>query len=166
MPESSQLKIRDILDPRRIQLAVTGDSKREILAALVAPLATTHRNIDTGVLTATLLEREETSTTAIADGIAIPHGRHSVGDQVVCCFGRSVDGVDFASVDGSPTHLFFVLVSPESQPSLHLRWLAHLAVMLREPTLRDGLLAAKRPEDVLESLEAAEAAQGQGTPVL
>jgi mannitol/fructose-specific phosphotransferase system IIA component (Ntr-type) len=166
MPEPSQLRIREILDPRRIRLDVQRGSKRDILTALVAPLSATHRSIDPEALIRSLLEREETSTTAIADGIAIPHGRHSVGDQVVCCFGRSDEGVDFASVDGSPTHLFFVLISPESQPSLHLRWLAHLAVLLRDVHLRDSLRSALTAEGVLESLEKAETAQAQGNPVL
>jgi len=164
MPDDSTLRIRDILDPRRVQLHVTGAGKREILASLVAPIAVTHPSIDPGALVDTLLEREQTSSTAIADGIAIPHGRHSVGDKVVCAFGRNRDGVDFDSIDGTPTRIFFVLVSPESRPTLHLRWLAHLAVLLRNSEFRETLLSADSPEAVLAAIEHAEQAQAQGTP--
>lgn len=163
MPDDSTLRIRDILDPKRVQLHVAGHSKREILTALVAPIAATHPSIDSRALVETLLEREQTSSTAIADGIAIPHGRHSVGDKVVCAFGRCRDGLEFDSIDGSPTRIFFVLVSPESRPTLHLRWLAHLAVLLRNPEFRETLLSADSPEAVIAAIEHAEQAQAQGT---
>ena len=94
-----------------------------------------------------------TSTTAIADGIAIPHARLDTGDRVLCGFGRSSKGLDFQSVDGNPTQIFFVLVSPESHPSAHLRWLAHLAMMLKNPDFRRALIEAKTPEDVLSVIE-------------
>lgn len=162
MPDDSTLRIRDILDPRRVQLHVAGSNKREILANLVAPIAETHPGIDSTALVETLLEREQTSSTAIADGIAIPHGRHAIGDKVVCAFGRNRDGVEFDSIDGLPTQIFFVLVSPESRPTLHLRWLAHLAVLLRNSEFRAALLNADSPETVFSAIESAEQAQAQG----
>jgi PTS system nitrogen regulatory IIA component len=163
MPDDSTLRIRDILDPGRVQLHVTGSNKREILRSLVESIATTHPRIDIDALVETLLDREQTSSTAIADGIAIPHGRHSVGDKVVCAFGRNREGLDFDSIDGSPTHIFFVLVSPETRPTLHLRWLAHLAVLLRNPEFRDALLLADSPEAVFAAIDRAEQVHSQGT---
>lgn len=163
MPDSTPLNIRDVLDSKRVVLDLTGTSKREVLGSLVDALASTHRAIDKAALVDALMERETTSTTAIADGIAIPHGRHSVGEQVVCAFGRSVNGLEFNSVDGAPTRLFFLLVSPENNPTLHLRWLAHLCRLLRDPELRSALLGAETAEQVLERIEKAEQAQAQGT---
>jgi PTS system nitrogen regulatory IIA component len=162
MSDDQTLRIRDILDPGRVQLHVTGNDKREILKALVAPIAVTHPRIDVDVLVENLLDREQTSSTAIADGIAIPHGRHSVGDRVVCAFGRNRDGLDFNSIDGSPTRIFFVLVSPESRPTLHLRWLAHLAVLLRNQEFREALLSADSAEAVIAAIDQAEQSQAQG----
>ena len=163
MSDDSKLRIRDILDPGRVRLHVTGGSKREILTDLVSPIAATHPKIDVDALVETLLERERNSSTAIADGIAIPHGRHSVGDKVLCAFGRNRDGLDFDSIDGSPTRIFFVLVSPETRPTLHLRWLAHLAVLLRSAEFRETLLTADSPEAIIAAIEHAEQAQAQGT---
>jgi mannitol/fructose-specific phosphotransferase system IIA component (Ntr-type) len=105
------------------------------------------------------VRREETSTTAIADGIAIPHGKLDIGEEVICGFGRSRAGLEFDSIDGKPTHLFFLLVSPESHPSLHLRWLAHLAVTLRDPQFRRALVVADTIEDVLAAFDREEDAQ-------
>jgi PTS system nitrogen regulatory IIA component len=162
MPDSSSLRIRDVLDPRRVVLDVDGSSKREILARLVATLELTHPTIDRDALLETLLERERTSTTAIADGIAIPHGRHGDGDTVICLFGRSAGGVNFDSIDGGPTHLFFVLVSPEMHPTLHLRWLAHFAVLLRDESFRAALMAAQSADAAIAAIEAAERAHESG----
>jgi PTS system nitrogen regulatory IIA component len=162
MPESSALRIHDVLDPRRVVLDVDGSSKREILSRLVDTLGLTHPTIDRDALLETLLERERTSTTAIADGIAIPHGRHSGGDSVICLFGRSATGVSFDSIDGGPTHLFFVLVSPEKHPTLHLRWLAHFAVLLRDESFRAALMAAQTAEAAIAAIEAAERAHESG----
>jgi PTS system nitrogen regulatory IIA component len=153
------MRIRDILDPHRILLEVTSGSKKDILTELASSVVATHRSIDMDRLVEVLLKREETSTTAIADGIAIPHGKMVLGEEVICTFGRSREGVDFKSVDGKPTHLFFLLVSPESHPSLHLRWLAHIAGLLKNPELRRALVAAETAKDVLAALGAEEAAR-------
>lgn len=150
------MRVREILDPRRVLLDVAGGNKREILEALAKPIVTTHPSIDFPTLVDVLVAREEASTTAIADGIAIPHGKITLGEEVIACFGRSRTGVDFESVDGKPTHIFFLLVSPESHPSLHLRWLAHLAVLLKKPEFRQALLTADTVQAVLESIESEE----------
>lgn len=157
------MRIREILDPRRIVLDLAGSDKREILERLSTPVSQTHPQLDHDRLVAVLIEREETSTTAIADGIAIPHGKMDIGDEVICTFGRSSEGLEFDSVDGNPTQLFFLLVSPEQFPSLHLRWLAHLAVLLKNPQFRLSLLEAQTAKDVLAVLDAEEEARTKDT---
>jgi len=152
------MRIRDILDPRNVVLELQPGSKRDVLTQLSAPIAEARASIDQRRLVDVLVKREETSTTAIADGIAIPHGKLDLGEEVICGFGRSTQGVDFQSVDGNATHLFFLLISPESHPSLHLRWLAHLAVLLKNPQFRRILLSAPTAEDVLTAVEAEEEA--------
>lgn len=151
------MRIRDILDRRHIVLDVPSGSKAEILRVLAAPIAEYNEAIDHDALVDTLVQREQTSTTAIADGIAIPHGKLDIGKEVVCGFGRSLRGVDFQSVDGNPTHLFFVLISPEKHPSLHLRWLAHLAVMLKNPDFRKALLEAASVDAIVDVIDREEA---------
>ena len=151
------MRIRDILDQRRVLLDLPGGSKREILDALAAPVSVTHGHLDPAALLDVLVRREEISTTAIADGIAIPHGKLGIGEEVICAFGLSRRGLDFKSVDGKPSQLFFLLVSPENFPTRHLQWLAHIAVLLKNPELRSNLLTASSPADVLSIIEAEEA---------
>jgi mannitol/fructose-specific phosphotransferase system IIA component (Ntr-type) len=153
------MRIREILDPQHIVLDLHGSSKRDILTALSHPIAASRRTIDHARLVDALVKREETSTTAIADGIAIPHGKLDLGEEVICGFGLSREGLEFDSIDGNPTHLFFLLISPESYPSLHLRWLAHLAVTLKDPEFRKTLVRARTAEDVLAAFDGEEDAQ-------
>jgi PTS system nitrogen regulatory IIA component len=153
------MRIREILDPRHIILDLKGTTKREILEVLSRPVAQSRKTIDHERLVDALVKREETSTTAIADGIAIPHGKLDLGEEVICGFGRSREGLEFDSIDGNPTHLFFLLISPESHPSLHLRWLAHLAVTLKDPEFRKALVRAGTTDEVLAAFDREEDAQ-------
>ena len=153
------MRIREILNPHHIVLDLQGATKREILTRLSRPIAESRKTIDHARLVDALVRREETSTTAIADGIAIPHGKLDLGEEVLCGFGRSREGLEFDSIDGNPTHLFFLLISPESYPSLHLRWLAHIAVTLKDPEFRQALLRAETHEDVLAAFDREEEAQ-------
>ncbi len=155
------MQIREILNTSRMVMDLNGSSKREVVEKLAAPIAGSRTDLEEADLVEALLKREEDSTTAIADGIAMPHGRLAVGDdleEVLAGFGVSVAGVDFASVDGKPTHIFLVLVSPDKHPSLHLRWIAHFARLLKSAELRAALVAAGTAEDALAAIEEAEQA--------
>lgn len=129
-----------------------GGTKREALAQLSAPIASRRSDIDAADLLDALVKREEASSTAIADGIAIPHAKVQHGNKVIACFGRSLGGIDFESVDGRPTQLFFVLVSPASDPSLHVQWLAHIAGLLGSRSVREALMKARTEQEVLDVL--------------
>ena len=143
------MHIAEILDAERVVLDLVGDDKESILRALSAPVVTSRPGVDHEELVSVLLEREKASSTAIADGIAIPHCKIEIGEEVVAAFGRAPEGLDFESVDGQPTRLFFLLVSPASHPSLHLRWLAHIAGLLKNADFRRDILEAESAEDVL-----------------
>ncbi|MFT4571774.1 MAG: PTS system nitrogen regulatory IIA component [Hyphomicrobiaceae bacterium] len=157
------MRIREILEDDRILLEVENGTKEEILSALAEPLSRKRHDIDHAKLASVLVEREQASSTAIADGIAIPHGRMPIGDEVLCTFGRNVCGVDFDSVDGQPTRLFFMLVSPMDGPSLHVRWLGHIAGLLKNPALRKSLVDATSRSEILEILASEEEAQGKAS---
>jgi PTS system nitrogen regulatory IIA component len=153
------LRVRDILDPRRVLLDLTRGTKREILAQLAEAVNRTHPALELAPLVDSLVSREAICTTAIADGIAIPHTKRPLGNEVICAFGRSRSGLDFEAIDGRPTHLFFLLISPEDQPGVHLRWLAHLAVLLRNEEFRRSLLDATSAAEVLDAIDAVEIAR-------
>lgn len=99
-----------------------------------------------------LLEREKLGSTGIQDGVAIPHAKIKALDHLVLLFGRSKKGIDFQSFDNKPTHLFFVLLAPEETGREHLKMLARLSRMLKEPSLREKLLQAKNADQIYQVL--------------
>src|SRR5690242_21149739 len=120
------MKITDFLTPEMVVPELKALSKPEVLKELAARLSAAHPEIPSEELTAVLAERERLGSTAIGDGIAIPHGKLPSVSKILGTFGRHAKGVDFESLDGEPTHLFFMLVAPEDSTSLHLKALARV----------------------------------------
>ena len=102
------MKITEILTPDLVLPDLQGTTKADILRELAGCLAAKFTDIDVNALAAVLAERERLGSTAIGDGIAIPHGKIRGATKIVGAFGRKVEGVDFDSLDGGLTHLFFV----------------------------------------------------------
>jgi PTS system nitrogen regulatory IIA component len=100
------------------------------------------------------MERENLGSTGIGDNVAIPHGKLPNINNLYLCFGRSLKGVNFDSMDGKPTHLFFLLMAPENSIGLHLKTLAKISRMLKNSTFRRNLMEAKDTEDIMKLLVA------------
>src|SRR6267378_2493499 len=131
------MKITDILTPELVVPNLQGQSKINVLGELASAMTAKHREISSEDLTAALAERERLGSTAIGDGIAIPHGKIRGVRQILGAFGRHPVGVDFESLDGRPTHLFFLLVAPEDSASLHLKALARVSRLFKNSAFRD-----------------------------
>jgi nitrogen PTS system EIIA component len=135
------MKILDILPTEElIAPSLTGTTKSAVLRELAEHLARQQPAVDASRLVEVLWERERLGSTAIGDGIAIPHGKLLGLQGVIGAFGRHVAGVDFDSLDGSPTHLFFLLVAPEDSVGQHLKALARVSRLLKDRTFRDKLI--------------------------
>ena len=137
------MKITDILSPDVVVADLKGTTKPDVLNELAKALAAKYTEIKLAELTAVLAERERLGSTAIGDGIAIPHGKLRGVTKIIGAFGRHQQGVDFDSLDGEPSQIFFVLVAPEDSASLHLKALARVSRLLKEASFRSRLLAAK-----------------------
>ena len=120
------MKIVDILAEPLVVAALAGRSKDEVIEELATVVAEHHPEIDRARLVAALEDRERLNSTALGEGVAIPHGKLAGVKRVVAAFGRSPGGVDFSSLDGKPTHLFFLLVAPEDSAGAHLKALARV----------------------------------------
>jgi PTS system nitrogen regulatory IIA component len=142
------MKITDILSPDMVIADLKGTTKPEVLNELAKALTSKYKEISLAELTAVLAERERLGSTAIGDGIAIPHGKLRGVTKIIGAFGRHVKGVDFDSLDGGPSQLFFVLVAPEDSASLHLKALARVSRLLKESSFRERLLAAKDADEL------------------
>ena len=142
------MKITEILTPDLVLPDLQGTTKADLLRELAGCLAAKFTDIDVNALAAVLAERERLGSTAIGDGIAIPHGKIRGATKIVGAFGRKVEGVDFDSLDGGLTHLFFVLVAPEDSTSLHLKALARVSRLLKDTAFRERLLAAPDADEI------------------
>ena len=136
------MNIADILSEDSVVSGLTGRTKAEVIDELAGVVARTHPELDKRRLVQALEDRERLNSTALGDGIAIPHGKLPNVKRVIAAFGRHRAGVDFQSIDGKPTHLFFLLVAPEDSAGAHLKALARISRLLKDESFRTRLMAA------------------------
>jgi nitrogen PTS system EIIA component len=142
------MKIVDLIKRDMVVPALKATEKRGILEELATYMAGHHPRIDRAMLAKVLVEREQLASTAIGEGVAIPHGKLAAVGEIVACLGRAPGGVEFDSMDGQPTYLFFVLVAPESSTGAHLKALARISRVFKDPEFRRRLLAAPDSESM------------------
>src|ERR1043165_1687569 len=106
------MKIVDLIKRDMVVPALKATDKKSILEELASFMSEPHTRIDRAALSRVLIERESLASTAIGEGVAIPHGKLGAVGEIVACLGRATAGVEFDSMDGQPTALFFVLVAP------------------------------------------------------
>ncbi|MFN8544170.1 MAG: PTS sugar transporter subunit IIA [Candidatus Binatia bacterium] len=136
------MKIGDILAEELVSPALAGRTKGEIIEELAALVVGRNPEIEQPRLVQALEDRERLNSTALGEGVAIPHGKLPTIDRVIAAFGRSRGGVDFHSLDGKPTHLFFLLVAPEGSAGAHLKALARISRLLKDEGFRARLMQA------------------------
>ena len=144
------MKILDILPKEAIVPELKARTKREVLEELSEALVGVKNYLKRDELVEVLMERERLGSTGIGEGVAIPHGKLKDLDQLLICFGRSTEGIDFDSMDGKPAHLFFLLVAPENSAGIHLRALAKISRLLRSVSLRQKLFNASSRDEIFE----------------
>lgn len=145
------MKIVDFVGPELIVPQLSAHEKTAVIRELADHLAAhvhASQKIDREVLAKVLLERERLASTAIGEGVAIPHGKLDAVGKLVACVGRAVEGVDFDSMDGRPTHLFFVLVAPENSTGVHLKALARISRLFKDPEFRTRLMQARDAQEI------------------
>jgi len=148
------MKIMPFLDQSRIIPELGATSKPAVLAELAAPLVPGPEGLNLAAVVEVLLERERLGSTGIGDHIAIPHGKMAGLTALKLVFGRSLKGVDFHSMDGKPSHLFFLLLAPINIAGLHLKALAKISRMLMGASFRESLMRAHQPQEILQLLAA------------
>ena len=146
------MKIMDFLSRKAITTEVKAAKKEEVVKELVELLISTgeiekrHRN----KLIDNLMARESLGSTAIGQGIAIPHAKSDCVDKLVAAFGLSKKGVDFDSLDGEPVYIFFLLVAPQDSAGPHLKALARISRLLKDKYLRDSLRSCQDEKAIIK----------------
>jgi PTS system nitrogen regulatory IIA component len=147
------MNITDILVREASILDLEATGKDDLLAELASSLSAVEPALEYEGLVGVLREREELQSTGIGEGVAIPHGKVQGLDRLVATFARSTHGVDFESIDGQPTQLFFLLVVPEQSGGQHLKALARISRFFRDASFREKLLGANDLDEIFRAIE-------------
>lgn len=136
------MRIVDFVRPELVVPELVAETKPALIEELAARLAEGVPALKREVLARALSDREKLASTAIDQGVAIPHAKIRDVSQLVALVARKPAGIDFDSMDGKPTHLFFVLVAPENSTGIHLKALARISRLFRDPSFRQRLMEA------------------------
>jgi len=141
------MKLLDVLHRDAIVADLVSKDKKGTIEELAGPVARV-AGISREACVRILLDRERLGSTGIGEGIGIPHGKMSDLDSLVLGFGLSREGVDFESMDGRPTHIFFLLITPEKSTGLHLKVLARISKILKNKAFKESLLTASDQDEI------------------
>lgn len=151
------MKVMDILVRDSVILDLAARNKEDVLAEMARALVAAEPGLDAEQLHRVLMERESLQSTGIGESVAIPHGKLPGLDHLVASFARSREGVEFDSIDGQPTRLFFLLVVPEhAGGQQHLKALARISRFLRDDDFRARLEAAESTDEVFSAISDAD----------
>ena len=146
------MRIVELIQRDMIIARLASTDKSEVIRELAGHLAKHHGAIDHSRLIKVLTDREALASTAIGEGVAIPHGKLPDMERIVTCLGRAPDGVDFDSMDGKPTHIFIVMVAPENSTGAHLKALARISRVFRDSDFLQRLLEAPNADEMFAAL--------------
>ena len=146
------MKILDVLQKEAILDDLKSQTKKGILEELVVPLAHTTGK-DHKDLVWVLMDLERLGSTGIGGGIGIPHGKIKDLESLVLGFGLSRKGVDFEAIDSKPTHIFFILITPENSTGLHLKLLARISRILKNDQFKDRLQNAADRDEIFDIIK-------------
>jgi PTS system nitrogen regulatory IIA component len=142
------MKILDVLDREAILVDLKSRDKIGTLNELVAPAARI-TGIDHKEMVKVLMERERLGSTGIGGGIGFPHGKLKNLEKLVLGFGLNRQGVDFESMDGNLTYLFFLLITPEHATDLHLKLLARVSRLLKKEPIKEMMMKATSADEII-----------------
>lgn len=149
--------LAELLSADRIRVPLGARTKDAVLEELVELAARGHAADVRRAILAAVREREGVLSTGIGSGVAIPHGKTPVIDQLIVAAGIAGTPVEFDALDGKPVELFFLLIGPESASGAHVKTLSRISRLLRREPLRTALRGAKSAEEFLGIVRASEA---------
>lgn len=147
------MNITELLTVKQIKLDLNSKTKQDVIIEMVKVLDENDRLTDKDKYLQAVLDREKDFSTGIGMGIAIPHGKSCGVKEPALVFGRSIDGIDYQSMDDEPAHLFFLIAVPEESSNEHLKIISQISRKLMHKELREKLMEASSPEEVITLLE-------------
>ena len=149
------MNLRDI--PRAaVLMEMKAATKDEAITELVDLLCAAYRLRERDAIFEAVRRREETASTGVGMGLAVPHAKTDAVDRLYMAIGLARDGIDFDCADGEPARIFFVMISARDRTGPHIQALAKIARLIGRPDVRDGILACGGEKELLEFIAGAE----------
>ncbi|MDN4073228.1 PTS fructose transporter subunit IIABC [Fictibacillus terranigra] len=155
------MKITELITKETIKLHLESKKKADVIDELVQKLDEAGKLNSKEDYKEAIMARESQSTTGIGEGIAIPHAKTAAVKTPAIEFGRSVDGLDYDSLDGQPSKLFFMIAASEGANNEHLETLSKLSTFLMDTAFREGLLRAADEDEIIAMINAKEEAEAE-----
>jgi len=144
--------LTQILQPTCVKVPLEGKDKKSVLTELVDLLDANGSLLDKKAALDAVLAREQTRSTGIGSGIAIPHGKCKAVEELVMAIGIAGEPIDFESVDGKPVSIIILLVSPSDQTGPHIQALARISRLMIDEQFKEGLESASSADEVYKLL--------------
>ena len=153
------MRITSLLKPEAVKIGGVASDKADAIAKLVKLMETQGNVVDVDAYTEAVHARESFGSTALGEGIAIPHAKTAAVSAPGLAAMTLPEGVDYDAPDGLPTTLMFLIAAPDTKADVHLEVLSRLSMLLMDPEFCNKLRAAKTSEEFLAVIDAAEDAK-------
>ncbi len=150
------MKIADILPAENIKIPLKGTTKDEIIVELVEVLTASNPSVDGKIVLNAVVAREQSMSTGIGHGVAIPHGKSNGVKDIAAVLGIAPDGVEFEALDGEAVYLFILISAPEGPSGPHLRYLSLISRLLNQESFRTKLIGCMSPREALSLISEGE----------
>jgi nitrogen PTS system EIIA component len=147
------MRIVDFIAEGQILPEIRSTKKRAVIEELARHLSANDSRLGTEEVVRVILERERLGSTAIGEGIAIPHGKLASVETLTGLLARSRKGIEFESQDGEPTHLFVVLIAPVNATGDHLKALARISRIFKNKEFREKLMKATTVHEMYQLIK-------------
>lgn len=147
-----------MLTPDVVKVRMDGTDKFDIISRMVDLLDTANDSIeDLETVRQAVFDRENRMSTGVGKGLALPHAKTAAVERTLAAFVTTKEPVDFNAIDSQPVQIVFLLVGPETAKSQHIKLLSRISRLMNRKELRERLLSAETPEDVIETFRESEA---------
>ncbi len=146
------MKLTDYLTTKNIKIGLSGRKKEDIIEYLLDIAESVSPKLNRVEALEGLMRREKVGSTGVGKGVAIPHAGIKSCSRILPVIALSEEGLNYESLDGDPVRLFFMIIYPENQIKMQLKFLARVSRLLRNDSLRQSLMESSSPEEIMDIL--------------
>ena len=151
------MKLSDILDEKVVVINLPGNTKEEIIDALINLVSQSPKVLDKEKVRTAIFEREKIMSTGVGNGFAIPHGKTDAVSDIVAAFGVTAQPIPYQSLDEKPVRLVFLLIGKDNLVGPHIKLLSRISRFMNKEDFRNKLLETKTPQELIAAFKQEEA---------